>query len=184
MIFDMKKFQFTSAAAGMILAGVVIKNTYEQMGESESPVGMYVGPALFVGGWTFLAYALSMTQGGKLVFTDRRTQIFFACAAGIVGSVMLMKQHMKDGKQPPVYLKVIFAACWLLLGYSMTNNIVGLIAAGLVLVSMLVVLPWQRKEGIVDGPGMPLFTAAWALIIYASSHSGSMKTIPTPAFMN
>lgn len=172
MIFDMNKFKFTSGSVSAILAGVIIKNTYKQLGKSESPISTYVGPALFVGGWAALAYSLSMTKGGRLVFTDRRTQIFFACAAGIVTSVMLMKNHMEKGNKPPIYLPILFAACWLMIGYSMTNNVIGLTAAGLVLVSMLWALPWQRKNNIVDGPGMSLFTIALGMIVYAASHSG------------
>jgi hypothetical protein len=183
MIFDMKKFKFTSVSASLILAGVVIRNTYKQLGQTQSPI-MYLGPALFVCGWAALAYSLSMTPGGRIVFTDKRTIIFFACAAGIVTSVMLMNKHINEAKVPPIYLPIIFGACWLLLGYSMTNNTIGLAAAGLVIVSMLIVLPWQRKNNVVDGPGMSLFTIALSMIVYAASHSGSVQNIPRPAFLN
>lgn len=29
---------------------------------------------------------------------------------------------------------------------------------------MLVALPWQRKEGMVDGPGLVLFTLGWVAL--------------------
>lgn len=173
MIYHNKKFMFTTIAAGMILAGVITKNTYEQLGESNE-ISEYAGPGLFVLGWAGLAYALSMTPEGALAF-NKRTWIFFGCAAGIVASVMMMKEKMKNDEDVPMYLPAIFSVCWLLLGFSMTNSVLGLTAAALVLTSMLWTLPWQRKNGIVDGPGMPMFVIAWIIIIYANSHSGSMK---------
>ena len=167
MAFDLRKFQLTSAATTAILVGVIVKNTFEQLGQS-SPISVYLGPAFFVLGWLGLAYSLSLTNG-TINIRNKKTQIFFACAVGIVVSVMTMKGMMKEGKEPPVYLKIIFAAAWLLLGYTLDPKL-GLAAAGLVLASMLFALPWQRKNKVIDGPGMPMFVIGLGLIVYANSH--------------
>ena len=45
-------------------------------------------------------------------------------------------------------------------------------ATALVLASMMVVLPQQRKMKIVDGPGMVMFTAGWALVVAALAYKG------------
>ena len=84
-----------------------------------------------------------------------------------------MKKVMASGKPMPTMYPVIFAGSWLALGYTVgmgkggffnTSTILGLLAAGMVLVGMMVVLPWQRKNNVVDGPGLPLFVAAWGLL--------------------
>ena len=82
---------------------------------------------------------------------------------------------MGEKREIPKILPIIFAISWLVLGFftgeHLNNNLkfLGLLASILVLISMMVSLPFQRKECIVDGPGMPLFVIAWFIIIYLNS---------------
>ena len=82
-----------------------------------------------------------------------------------------MKKLMKKGEDP-MPLPIIFAGAWLMLGYSV-EPIYGTFAAILVLISMLVSLPWQRKNNVIDGPGMPLFVIAWFMLAFLNARSGS-----------
>ena len=98
-----------------------------------------------------------------------------AASASILTSVMMIKQHMKNKEDVPIYYPILFSAGWLLLGWSLSDRVMGLAASALVIGSMLFVLPWQRKQGIVDGPGMPMLVMAWIIIIYLNSHLSHSK---------
>jgi lipid-A-disaccharide synthase-like uncharacterized protein len=70
---------------------------------------------------------------------------------------------------------IIFAASWIALGLLVGNHLpgkfkyMGLLASILVLISMMKMLPFQRKNNIIDGPGMPTFVIAWVIIIFMNS---------------
>ena len=81
----------------------------------------------------------------------------------------------------PMMYPALFAGGWVALAYALcqsrgargfkwpTTLRCGLSfgAAALVLSSMMYVLPRQRAMAIVDGPGMVMFTAGWALVVAA-----------------
>lgn len=161
-----------SIGALLVIAGVVLKNTSEQLKNAPNHPMNTAGMACFVLGWLTVGYAVSITSAGKLA-VNARTVIVFACALSILGSVMLMKKAMAAKKQPAPWMPILFAGAWILLGWmtgsSPATRVMGLVAAGCVLVSMMQVLPWQRKNNIVDGAGMPLFVIAWALLAVANS---------------
>jgi hypothetical protein len=157
----------TSAAALLVISGVVTKNTFEQLGNSNHPVGKPLGMILFTLGWIYTAYALSYGKSKKYLYVGP--------CLGILGAVMLMKKYMADKKPVPKVFPIVFAISWVVLGFLTSNHLSGamkysgLVASAAVLMSMMWVLPWQRTKKIVDGPGMPLFTAAWALLIGLNS---------------
>ena len=89
---------------------------------------------------------------------------------------MGMKYFLGKNKKIPMLLPAIFAIAWIILGFNVgshlkNNNMkyLGLLATILVLISMMGILPFQRKHNIIDGPGMPLFVIAWAVIILVNS---------------
>jgi len=98
---------------------------------------------------------------------------------GILGTVLIMMptKEKHGGKLPTwgMILPVLFAAFWILLGWSVsmgkgsTALYFGLGSAALVLLSMLVSLPWQRKNGMIDGPGMSLFALGWVALAVANA---------------
>jgi hypothetical protein len=169
---DSKSLGYTTLGAVLVIVGVVSKNTIEQLKMPDHPLAKYVGMGAFILGWIIVAFAVATSQSGA---NSTRTYLAFGTAAAIVFSVMQMKSHMAKGESPPMYYPAMFAGAWLLLGYTVglgrsgNQSFLGIAAAAMVLLSMMLSLPWQRKVGVVDGPGMPLFTGAWALLAFANA---------------
>ena len=161
-----------------IIFGIVLKNSMEQTGREGPNRSNWsaLGIALFVAGWAMFADAVSKNATNTLAGGDNQLMPFLG-AAVVVGAVMLMKAAMKkykaDGsimtqKMRPLILA--FVAGWLLFAYSIGQNLgLAFLSALLVFASMLYFLPLQRKHGVVDGPGMPLFVIAWFGLIVANS---------------
>lgn len=158
----------TGLASLLIVLGVVTKNTSKQYWRRNSKWADYLGALLFAGGWAYMAIMLSHDRPDYLVW------VFSICAALIFGSVFLMMMTKTKGTMRMVY-PLVFAASWLVLGYYVGDHLdgdkkyLGLVSSALVITSMLWVLPYQRKKSVVDGPGMPMFVAAWGIIIYLNS---------------
>ena len=165
-----KKFLSIVAGAVLIISGVVTKNTLEQLKKPDSPFGL-VGAALFILGWGIIAYGLGLGPDGSYLF-DKQSLIFALASLGVVGSVFLLKGVPKDS-QLKAGLATVFALSWLVLGgltgYKNNQLLMGLGATVGVLLSMLVILPWQRSNSVIDGPGMPLFVGGWGLLAFANS---------------
>lgn len=163
----------TTLASLLVIFGVVTKNSFEQLGQPEHPIAQPVGLTLFVVGWLYVAYILSVGKNKAL---------FFIPALLILGSVLMMKQHMKKNKESeeevvemPMIYPAVFALSWLVIGFAVGNHLsgamkyLGLLATVFVLVSMMNMLPYQRENCVVDGPGMPLFVIAWGLIVFLNA---------------
>jgi len=158
----------TSIAACLVIFGVVTKNSFEQLGFPNHSIGKPVGMGMFVMGWIYVAYILSINKPNKLMF--------ILPSVGIVIAVMMMKQYMVKKQTPPMVFPLIFALSWIILGFNVGNHLsgnqkyIGLFASFLVLLSMMRMLPFQRTNNIVDGPGMPLFVIAWVIFIILNSN--------------
>ena len=141
----------TFIAACLVIFGVVTKNSFEQLGFPNHPIGKPIGMGMFIMGWIYTAYILSINKPNKLMF--------ILPSALIVMSVMMMKQYMVKKQNPPMVFPAIFALSWIILGLNAGNHLsgnqkyLGLFASFLVLLSMMVILPFQRTNNIVDGPG-------------------------------
>ena len=107
----------TSLAALLVISGVVTKNSLEQMNMADHPVGTPLGISLFVLGWLYTAYVLSVDKQNKALFV--------VPSLAILASVMMMKQYMKKKLPPPMVFPVIFAVSWLVLGFSVGNHLSG-----------------------------------------------------------
>ena len=146
----------TSIAGTMVVSAVVLKNTLEQSGMKSSPYN-FLGKALFAFGWLYTAYILAY---GRNIMMWQKFLYFFVPSMAILGSVFMMKSAMMKGLKPHIILPIIFALKWLTLGYFASSHLygvdrwLGVVAACCVILSMLLVLPWQRKKSVVDGPGM------------------------------
>lgn len=168
MKIDAKLLIQTSIAACLVIFGVVTKNSFEQLGSPNHPIGKPVGMGMFIMGWVYTAYILSIGKPNKL--------IFILPSVAIVVAVMMMKQYMVKKKPPPIFLPVTFAISWIALGLNVGNHLpgnqkyIGLFASLLVLLSMMKILPYQRDKDIVDGPGQPMFVIAWVIIIILNSN--------------
>lgn len=164
----------SAMGALLVIAGVVIKNTFEQLKQKDNPMGVYGGWTFFVLGWLTTGYAISLTQSGAFEMNLKSLVAFTSCA-GVIISVYAMKSQMKQKKKPHMALPLVFVASWLGLAYavslncSITAKIFAFSAAILVFLSMMWALPEQRKKCIVDGPGMPMFCLAWVLVVGVNS---------------
>ena len=158
----------TSIAACLVIFGVVTKNSFEQLGFPNHPIGKPVGMGMFIMGWIYTAYVLSINKPNK--------RMFILPSVGIVTAVMMMKTYMLNKQTPPVIFPLIFAVAWIILGLNVGNHLpgnqkyIGVFASLLVLLSMMKILPFQRKNNIVDGPGQPLFVIAWGILIILNSN--------------
>jgi hypothetical protein len=165
LCFDIYRIVVGAVAASLVVNGVVTKNTFEQIGAPNHPIGKPVGMALFVLGWLLSAYVFGIGKSASLRFGAAGASL------SILGAVMWMKEQMSKGEKPGMVAPAMFAIGWLALGLisaaglPVWGQVLGVIAAALVLGSMMGTLPLQRKMGVVDGPGMPMFTMAWVLIV-------------------
>ena len=154
----------TTVAALLVVFGVVAKNSLEQMKIPDHAFGRPMGMAFFVSGWLLCAHVLSVDRSNRVPL--------IAASLAILGSVLAMKSGVIQNK---MVLPLIFAVSWIVLGYNVSEHLpgnaryLGLVASACVIVSMMSLLPAQRANCIVDGPGMPLFVTAWGIIVYANS---------------
>jgi membrane-associated HD superfamily phosphohydrolase len=162
----------TTIAALLVIFGVIVKNSFEQLNKNNHPwgkliSGQHLGKILFISGWLYTAFILSKNK--------KNSHILSLSSLAILIVVMIMKYLMNNNKNVPFYLPLIFAFSWLILGYNVGSHFngllkySGLISSILVILSMMVTLPFQRMFNIVDGPGMPLFIFAWVIIIFINS---------------
>ena len=162
-----------------IMAGVMLKNGG---GPKQANLGKWsktLGMVLFIGGWLIVAYAVSLNSKGSRFKSGMKMWLPVLASLGVLVTVMIMMsiKEKHGGKMPTwaMILPVLFAALWILLGWSVAmgkGNIaiyLGLGAAALVLLSMLVSLPWQRKNGMIDGPGIGLFALGWVALSVANA---------------
>lgn len=163
-------FLNTALGATSIVSGVVIKNTYEQLGDANNEIAMPLSIALFIIGWVITAY--NTAHGRPTVYASLCT----VASIGILGVVMYMKYLLKHKKVVPLIFPITFGILWVVLGYSVASHlhqlnykILGILSGVIVILSTFLVLPWQRNKGVVDGAGMPLFVLAWGIICYLNS---------------
>lgn len=167
MLLNDVLFKHSSLSALMVIGGVIMKNSGAKLGLKDHKVVKPLSMFLFIGGWLYAAYALSLGR------RDRLATVMASLA--IVASVTFMKTCMDQGNEPGKALPGIFALAWIVLGYAVSEHLpgtakyYGLVASALVLHSMMVALPYERKQCLVDGPGMPMFVVAWGIIIVLNS---------------
>jgi hypothetical protein len=170
--FRSNRLYLTLLGGLLVTSGVIAKNTAEQLEQPNSFVGSKLGPALFVLGWAIVAYSIALPGNTKRYIApielDQYTLMTLVATVSIVASVFMMKNLMKSDKSIPMIYPAMFVGGWLLLGY-IVGGYAGMAAALLVIGSMMGVLPWQRENCVVDGPGMPMFTVAWALLAAANA---------------
>lgn len=166
--FSDRKLLMSLIAGGLVQLGVAAKNSSEQA--SGLPGALpNLGKLLFVGGWILTAYAIA---GMK---RNRKSLLAYGGAVTVLVVVMQMKKLMAEKKKIGAHLPLGFIAGWMMVAYSIAGTSFGrrgqlaYAAVGLVLLSMMGVLPWQRKNCAVDGPGMNMFNMAWVLLAAANS---------------
>lgn len=166
--FNLQKLSTMVAGAALVILGVHLKNGRQQAGDDVPMFG--AGTAIFIAGWALVAYGLGLTN------------MAIVGAVSIVCGVMIMKMGMKDPKSEiakyMLFGLALFIGGWVAVAWVAGGgkfNISSLkfqlaIAAFVgVMLSMLYVLPRERKEKVTDTLGMPIFTAAWVALSMAAS---------------
>jgi len=162
----------TEGAVGalLVIAGVVIGNSLDQLGLRNRFL-KGTAAVLFVAGWVSVAISIAT---GRSPAAAAGTWI---AAGAIVLAVVIMKST--KGQTSALRnnaLPVVFALAWLTLGIIASSDALntgarlwGVLAACMVVASMLISLPKQRLGCVVDGPGMPLFVGAWAVLVVSNA---------------
>ncbi len=163
----------TIIAVLLIIFGVVIENSHDQV-KKRFKYGDKFGLVLFILGWATLAYII-----GKHL-PKHKIHIYISCAT-IALSAISMKIMMKQIKKKiPLVLPALFIIGWLVFGWMMAQDrpynslypymkYIGFVPALIVLIVMLFIMPRQRTECNVDGPGLPLFTIALAMVVVVTN---------------
>lgn len=155
----------------LIQLAVALKNTTEQYpGFILAGLGGMPSKLMFVAGWVL--FALTSTDRW-----DNRRYIVLTGAAMIVSAVMYMKMAKKKGLEINPLIAMMFPLGWAVVTYGIMmkpgflNNYT-ILATALVLLSMMIVLPWQRKHNVVDFLGYNMFAVAWVIlagVVYAQN---------------
>ena len=172
LLLDSSALVQTTIAALMVIGGVSAKNSSDQLPVKHKDNLNKIGMGLFIGGWIFAAYVLSKHKTNQIIY-------ILPCI-GVLFSVMMMKEKKMMNKYMPFtipesIIPVIFIISWLAIGYNVGDKFPGLmkysglIASGLVIASMMKILPEQRKYNNVDGIGSYMFMFAWAIITMLNS---------------
>jgi len=178
LLVERKKLYATLIAGAIVILGVSLKNSSEQLsktrGAQPNPEIQKAGAALFVIGWIGIAYSCSLgTEGSKF---GNRTKILWVLGSvtAIVTAVMLMTVEKVGGVSKQM-MAAIFILGWLSLGLAVTHKkgyetkFLGLLAAVSVIISMVVMLPWQRANCVVDAPGFGMFVSGFGLLALANA---------------
>ena len=160
---DQKQLHYGVLAALIVILGAITKMGGAQQFDGTEMSWAMAGVPFFLVGWVAVAYILTAKKKNVTVKTT-----IWILASLIVASAMAKKMYKMKGKSPPAILPLIFAASWMVLGWTAGREI-GLVAAAAIVISMLVLLPMQRKKQVVDGPGMALFTLGWTLLMYSNA---------------
>lgn len=183
-----KELNQTLLGAMLVATAVFVKNGGTQMLKNTGRklpniLGMdyqKYGMLLFMLGWSIVGYSLSSQLKSGTLKMNMKTMLALSGSAGVLAGVYLVKTFQPNTKsQLQVTLKryggMLFIAGWMAVAYASTlerakmSRMMALVALGSVLASMLYVLPRQREQSIVDGPGMFLFAMAWMTLAGANA---------------
>lgn len=174
LVLSRIKFILSAIGALLVVLGMVLKNSTEQIGDKNHPIGRIFGSAAFVGGWILVAYSVAIDNKGLLVL-DLKTLLTVISVVTIIMTAQQIKETMEQSQTVPVEYSILFSAAWLLLGYTVGMlkggfySKMGLFGSLIILISLFMSLPLQRKHCIVDGPGMPMLTVGWSALIFANA---------------
>ena len=177
LCFDKAIFVKTIVAAGLVMAGQMLKEGGPQIkGQKPSHLGAF-GTALFCIGWIGVAYSTGWR--GRYPELRRRSMCVSACVV-ILGSVLVLQYLKKKyGKCNLPDLANIFLAsyvvAWALLGFAVGMGkprvavALGIAAPVLAYIGTLGLLPWQRDHLVIDGPGILVLTLGWVCLAVSNA---------------
>ena len=170
IVINSSKFLPTFLAGVGVMTAVMIKNGMKQMDKDKN----MIGPIMFVISWLLVGYFIGKELDKQELITTGLSVMT------IIASVFYMmsekEKDPEDVNNNLMYLaQMMFVISWVLLGFNVSkdkNNtaiVLGFSAPVLVILSMMVALPLQRKHKVIDGPGMALFVLAWVALSVANA---------------
>ena len=165
MDFNHTLYLETVFASILIIISFILKNSLIQL-KLKNDIFSIFTMILFFGGWLLIGYLL-----GK----DREMPYGIYIGTLLIIISCIMMNQMKANNTSNIVLSILFSFGWLLIGHCVGNHLdgmikyVGMIASVLVILTMIYILPYQRKNNIVDGPGMPMYVIAWGIIAYMNA---------------
>ncbi len=197
-VLDNELLYNTTIASLLIIFGVVLLNTVTTLEKNLNLnnindkqwhfLAIIFGAMMFMVGWLQIANLVSMNKD------DTEATILYYCSIAIMVSAGAMKYMMYNNKMAFPFIPLFpltFILSWIALGMLVggvkINDLVNIVNGNLnindmnikkkismligplVIGSMMVALPWERKNNVSDGPGMPMFVIAWCLLVFLNS---------------
>jgi hypothetical protein len=162
------------SGAALVVAGVVGRNSTEQTWSQAFKRSAPAFSLLFLVGCALLAVAVARNRVAPAQWAA------WVAAAAVVGSTAAMKSQMRRREPICHLLPVVFGVAWLLLGWVATSQLEGCskawgpIGGALVVAGLLWLLPYQRKQCIVDGPGMAAFALGCGVLAVGNAVRGTL----------
>lgn len=155
-------------ASTLIISGLVMSNIANQTNLGIYSLTSISGKTLFLLGWILTPIIINVGYMGYLT-----SVVIFILT-------LIIENTQNQSQQIPLYITIPFVIAWLLLGYkigskcysktsSLISIIIGISSAALILVSTLILFPYQRENKIVDGVGLPLYITAWIMLTMLTS---------------
>lgn len=190
LTFEKKPLLLGLSGGVAINAAIVAMNTLP--GKKLQMAG---GMPLFTAGWVMIimSFLCNDTRAHKY------RNILAGSSVGVYSMAMMARMLMDAGKTgaPLKVSKMIFMACWLVVGiligmkkvfngeegieeegvhdgshdevHSPLIHALGLLPPALVVLSMTSINKMERPRGIASGPGMPVFMMAWVILSMVNS---------------
>lgn len=164
-MFSEEKFAGIIIPSTLVLIGSILTRGSEKLPtKTLKQTLQYTSIAMFVIGWLLL-----------IRYTGKYSRFSQIASILILLSSLILYNVKQDKKSISILGKVLFAVGWILLGFFVsaerdpTSLAFGLVSAIVMIITTLLVLPFQRQLKMVDGPGIMMQTLAWVLL--AMSHS-------------
>jgi hypothetical protein len=154
-----------------LFAGILVElgSSFKEIGEKiklKTKISKVIGTIILILGWLLIAISLGFSDG-KLGI---KTLLAFIFSILSVGSIVV-----KNVLNNEIISKYMFIGSWIGIGIvsglnrNMIGKVSGIFAAVLVIISKMIILPYQRKNDLVDMPGMNMCNSAWFLLSIANS---------------
>lgn len=163
--------------------GATIVSAIVAMNAGPKNLQMVLGAPLFMGGWGLIiaSFIKNDTRDSKYSYPLAASSI--GVLMGAMGTRMLTDNGDTSSKLQVT--KGLFLASWLAIAvmsgmkkheeneehekHNLKVHGLALLPPTLVVVSMMLVNKIERPQNIASGPGMPLFSAAWAILSLVNS---------------
>ena len=184
---DMKKFMWGLFATTSILTGMHLKSSQEFEYGKYIPfidASTQLGPILCALGWILFALAIA-TKSTSNNLLNLHTSGYAFLAIFAIGLIYTMTQLMNNyqtcdatkDSECPDYIITGYAGGWMLLilslviqsKYKWINTFLAVFAATTIMLAKLIILPTQRLQQKVDGPGYTLITTGLFALTLANS---------------